>query len=79
MSRIPYCLDNRLTDGDEVVSYTRWPRSIPKKHKGWADHIARRRDKSVCKSREGDVTLIFVVSFVWQRCRQSGGLHRVEC
>jgi hypothetical protein len=36
MSRLPHFLDNRLTDGDEVVSLTRWlsftPRKIPGTH-----------------------------------------------
>jgi hypothetical protein len=32
MLRIPYLLDNRLTDGDEVVSLTRRPYSVPHKH-----------------------------------------------
>jgi hypothetical protein len=30
--RIPHCLDNRLTDGSEVLSPTHRPRSIPQKH-----------------------------------------------
>jgi hypothetical protein len=30
--RIPRCLDNRLTDGGEVASLTRWPRSTTQKH-----------------------------------------------
>jgi hypothetical protein len=33
MSRLPYFLDSRLTDGDEVANLTRWPpftlRKIP--------------------------------------------------
>jgi hypothetical protein len=32
MSRIPHCLNNRLTDGVEVVSLTHRPRSAPQKH-----------------------------------------------
>jgi hypothetical protein len=32
MWRIPHCLDNRLTDDGEVVSLTRWPRSVSHKH-----------------------------------------------
>jgi hypothetical protein len=32
MLRIPHCLDNRLTDGGEVVSLTHRPRSTPHKH-----------------------------------------------
>jgi hypothetical protein len=32
MLRIPYCLNNRLTDGGKVVSLTHWPRPTPKKH-----------------------------------------------
>jgi hypothetical protein len=32
MLRIPHCLDNRLTDGDKVVSPTDRPRSAPQKH-----------------------------------------------
>jgi hypothetical protein len=32
MLRIPHCLDNRLTDGGEVVRLTRRPRSTPQKH-----------------------------------------------
>jgi hypothetical protein len=30
--KIPYHLDNRLTDGSKVVSPTHWPRFIPQKH-----------------------------------------------
>jgi hypothetical protein len=32
MLRIPYCLDNPLTDGGKVVSPMRHPLSDPKKH-----------------------------------------------
>jgi hypothetical protein len=32
MLRTPYCLDSRLTDGSEIVSVTRWQRSIPQKY-----------------------------------------------
>jgi hypothetical protein len=32
MSRIPHCLDNRLTDGGKVVSFTHRPRSASQKH-----------------------------------------------
>jgi hypothetical protein len=32
MLRIPHCLDIRLTDGGDVVSLTRQPRSTPQKH-----------------------------------------------
>jgi hypothetical protein len=32
MFKIPHCLDNWLTDGGEVVSLTRRPRSTPQKH-----------------------------------------------
>jgi hypothetical protein len=32
MSRVPHCLDNRLTDGGEVVSLTLQPHSSPQKH-----------------------------------------------
>jgi hypothetical protein len=32
VSRIPHCLDNRLTDGGEVVSPTHQPRSNSQKH-----------------------------------------------
>jgi hypothetical protein len=32
MLRIPHFLDNRLTDGDEVVSPTHRQRSTPQKH-----------------------------------------------
>jgi hypothetical protein len=32
MLRIPHSLDNRLTDGGEVVSLTHWPRSAQHKH-----------------------------------------------
>jgi hypothetical protein len=32
MLRIPHCLDNRLTDGDKVVSPTQPPRSTLQKH-----------------------------------------------
>jgi hypothetical protein len=32
MLRIPRCLDNRLTDGGEVVSPSHRPRSTPQKH-----------------------------------------------
>jgi hypothetical protein len=32
MLRIPHCLDNRLTDGGKVVSFTHRPRPTPKKH-----------------------------------------------
>jgi hypothetical protein len=32
MSRMPHLLDNRLTDGGEVVSIMRWPRPTPQKH-----------------------------------------------
>jgi hypothetical protein len=31
MSRLPYLLDNRLTDGGKVVSLTRRPRFTPRK------------------------------------------------
>jgi hypothetical protein len=41
MSRLPYILDNRLTDGGEVVSLIRQPhftlRKIPGTHFGWKD------------------------------------------
>jgi hypothetical protein len=30
--RVPQCLDNRLTDGDKVVSPTHWPHFTPQKH-----------------------------------------------
>jgi hypothetical protein len=30
--RILHCLDNRLTDGGKVVSFTHWSRSTPQKH-----------------------------------------------
>jgi hypothetical protein len=33
MLRMPHCLDNRLTDGGEVVGTTNRPRSTPQKHK----------------------------------------------
>jgi hypothetical protein len=32
MSRIAHFLDNRLTDGDEIVTLTRLSRFTPKKH-----------------------------------------------
>jgi hypothetical protein len=32
MLRIPYCLDNRLTDGGKVVSSKRPPQFTPQKH-----------------------------------------------
>jgi hypothetical protein len=32
MLRIPHCVDNRLTDGGQVVSLTRRPRSTLQKH-----------------------------------------------
>jgi hypothetical protein len=32
MLRIPNCLDNRITDGGKVVSFTHRPRSTPQKH-----------------------------------------------
>jgi hypothetical protein len=32
MLRIPYCLDNRLTDGGKVVSLTHRSRCTPQKH-----------------------------------------------
>jgi hypothetical protein len=32
MLRIPHCLDNRLTDGDKVVSPTHRPLSTPQKY-----------------------------------------------
>jgi hypothetical protein len=32
MLRILHCLDNRLADGDKVVSLTHRPRSTPQKH-----------------------------------------------
>jgi hypothetical protein len=32
MLRIPHCLNNRLTDGDKVVSRKHRPRSTPQKH-----------------------------------------------
>jgi hypothetical protein len=32
MLRIPHCLDNRLTDGGNVVSPTHWPHSTPQEH-----------------------------------------------
>jgi hypothetical protein len=32
MLRIPYCLDNRLTDGGKIVSLKHWPRSAPQKY-----------------------------------------------
>jgi hypothetical protein len=32
MLRIPHCLENRLTDGGEVVSLTQWPHSTPQKY-----------------------------------------------
>jgi hypothetical protein len=32
MLKIPYCVDNRLTDGGKVVSHTHRPRSTPQKH-----------------------------------------------
>jgi hypothetical protein len=32
MLRILHCLDNRLTDGDEVVNLARRQRSAPQKH-----------------------------------------------
>jgi hypothetical protein len=43
MLRIPHCLDNRLTDGDEVVSPTHRPRSTPQKHFSVSDtHFCQR-------------------------------------
>jgi hypothetical protein len=33
-SRIPHLLDNRLTDGGEVVSPTHWPPCTPRKIPG---------------------------------------------
>jgi hypothetical protein len=36
MLRIPHSLDSLLTDGDEVVSLTYWPRSNPQKHVSFA-------------------------------------------
>jgi hypothetical protein len=32
MLKIPHCIDNRLTVGEEVVSPTHWPLSTPLKH-----------------------------------------------
>jgi hypothetical protein len=32
MLRIPYCLENRLTDGGKIASPTRRPPSTPQKH-----------------------------------------------
>jgi hypothetical protein len=34
MSRLPHFLDNRLTDGGEVVSLTHWPPFTPRKMPG---------------------------------------------
>jgi rRNA maturation protein Nop10 len=41
MLRIPYCLDNRLTDGGKVVSLTHPPHFTPQKHYyyRWVDNI----------------------------------------
>jgi hypothetical protein len=30
--RIPYCLDNQLTDDNKGISHTHQPRSTPQKH-----------------------------------------------
>jgi hypothetical protein len=47
MLRIPYCLDNRLTDGGKVVSPTQRPRSTPQKHyvSVYGTHFCQRLSK----------------------------------
>jgi hypothetical protein len=48
MLRIPHCLDNRLTDGGEVVSLTRRSRSTPQKYyiSASGTHLCYRLSKS---------------------------------
>jgi hypothetical protein len=46
MLRILHCLDNRLTDGGEIVSPTHRPRSTPQKHfSGSGTHLCKRLSK----------------------------------
>jgi hypothetical protein len=59
MSRIPYFLDNPITEGVDVVSFTRQPRSTCQKHflilisvRTWVNHMAKVRQERLGKVRE---------------------------
>jgi hypothetical protein len=72
MLRIPHCLDNRLTDGGEVVSPTHRPRFIPQKHYFSASvtHFCYRLSKPQAIVRlEGLGKLKEFIHLIWSRTR----------
>jgi hypothetical protein len=62
MLRIPYCLNDRLTDGGKTVSPTHRPRSTPQKHYFFVfdTHFCQRLSKLQGLVRSEETNSIYV-------------------
>jgi hypothetical protein len=58
MLRIPHCLDNRLTDGGEVVSLTRRPAALCPREDSWYMIISVRVCLNLRVSAAGTIRLM---------------------